>query len=90
MAKLTLENAAEKAHLSANYWGEVERSKKVPSLDTIFAMAKALSIPPHLLLCLDREEDQHSLRRRVDSLLDECTHEQIELVHRIVHAVLEP
>jgi len=89
-AKLTLEVAAERANLSGNYWGEVERSQKVPSLDTIVAMAKALGVPAHILLKLDREDDAKNLRKRIDAMLDRCSREQLELASRIMHAVIEP
>jgi transcriptional regulator with XRE-family HTH domain len=88
-AKLTLETAAERAQLSGNYWGEVERSTKVPSLDTMVAMAKALDVPIDVLLHLDREEDEKNLRKTMEALLDGCTSEQLELAHRVVKAVLE-
>lgn len=89
-ANLTLEKAAERAQLTSNYWGEVERSKKVPSLDTIAAMAKALRIPVHVLLYLDREEDEKNLRKRIEGLLDSCSRDQLELVHRVAKAIVEP
>ncbi len=89
-ARLTLEQAAEKAQLTGNYWGEVERCKKVPSLDTIVAMAKALSVPAHVLLLLEREEDERNLRKRMEILLHKCSTEQLELVHRVTKAIVEP
>lgn len=89
-AKLTLERAAERADLSGNYWGEVERSKKVPSLDTIVAMATALEVPAHVLLKTEREDDAKNLRKRIELMLDGCTREQLELIHRIMNAVIEP
>jgi transcriptional regulator with XRE-family HTH domain len=89
-AKLTLEMAAEKAQLTGNYWGEVERSKKVPSLDTIVAMARALRVPAHVLLALEREEDERSLRKRIETLLDGCDRKRLDLVYRVAKAIVEP
>jgi transcriptional regulator with XRE-family HTH domain len=88
--KLTLETAAERANLSGNYWGEVERNKKVPSLDTIVAMADALGISVESLMKAEREEDTKNLRRRVDVMLNACSREQLELMHRLMIVVLEP
>src|SRR5216683_4806527 len=68
-AKLSLEEAAERGNITGNFWGDVERSKKVPSLDTIVAMAKGLGLPPSILLLLEREEDPRDLKKRMDSLL---------------------
>lgn len=89
-ARLSLEKAAERGEITANFWGDVERGKKVPSLDTIVAMAKALEIPPSILLVLERQEDPRDIRKRIDSLLDKSNPQQLELVHRITKVLLEP
>ena len=89
-AKLSLEKAAERGNITGNFWGDVERSKKVPSLDTIVAMAKGLGVSPSALLVLEREEDPRDLRRRMDSLLSKCSPQQLELLHRIAKVIIEP
>lgn len=89
-AKLSLEKAAERGEITPNYWGDVERSKKVPSLDTIVAMAKGLGLPPSTLLILEREEDPRDLKKRMDSLLSKSSPQQIELIHRIAKVIVEP
>src|SRR5260370_17385906 len=67
---LSLEKAAERARLSGNYWGEVERGRKAPSLDTIASMPTALALPAHHLLLLEREEGANALRGKLASLLN--------------------
>jgi transcriptional regulator with XRE-family HTH domain len=89
-AKLSLERAAERGDITGNYWGDVERTKKVPSLDTIVAMAKGIGVAPSTLLLLEREEDGPDIRKRIEALLNRCTPQQLELVHRITKVVLEP
>jgi transcriptional regulator with XRE-family HTH domain len=89
-AKLSLENAAERGNITGNFWGDVERGNKVPSLDTIVAMARGLALPPSTLLLLEREEDPRDIRKRIDSLLTKCTPQQLEMVHRIIKVLLEP
>ena len=89
-AKLSLEKAAERADITANFWGDVERGKKVPSLDTIVAMAKGLSLSPRILLSLEREEDDRDIRKRIETLLNRCTPQQLELVQRVVSVLVEP
>lgn len=89
-AKLSLERAAELGEITGNYWGDVERSKKVPSLDTIIAMSKGLGVPPSTLLLLEREEEPRDVRKRLESLLNKCTPQQLELIHRIAKVVIEP
>jgi transcriptional regulator with XRE-family HTH domain len=89
-AKLSLESAAERGSITGNFWGDVERGNKVPSLDTIVAMAKGLAVPPNVLLLLEREEDPRDIRKRIDSLLTKCSPQQLEMVHRIIKVLLEP
>lgn len=47
---LTLEQLAEKSALTPNYIGTVENGRRDPSLSTVLALAKGLSIPPAELL----------------------------------------
>jgi transcriptional regulator with XRE-family HTH domain len=89
-ARLSLEKAAERGDITANFWGDVERGKKVPSLDTIVAMAKGLSLSPRILLSLEREEDERDLRKRIQTILDRCTPQQLELIHRLASMLVEP
>jgi transcriptional regulator with XRE-family HTH domain len=89
-AKLSLENAAERGNITGNFWGDVERGNKVPSLDTIVAMARGRALPPSVLLLLEREEDPRDIRKRIDSLLTKCNPQQLEMVHRIIKVFLEP
>ena len=89
-SKLSLEKAAERGEITANFWGDVEREKKVPSLDTIVAMAKGLGVSPRILLSLEREDDERDLRKRLDSLLAKCSTQQIELIHRVASVLIEP
>lgn len=87
-ARLSREEAAERGSLSANFWGEVERAEKVPSLDTILGMAKGLQISPAALL-VDREDDPN-LRKKTYSLIDRATPEQLALLHRIAKVIVIP
>jgi transcriptional regulator with XRE-family HTH domain len=89
-SKLSLEKAAERGEITANFWGDVERENKVPSLDTIVAMARGLNVSPRVLLSLEREEDERDLRRRIESLLSKCSPQQLELIHRVVSVLVEP
>jgi transcriptional regulator with XRE-family HTH domain len=89
-AKLSLEEAGERGSITGNFWGDVERCNKVPSLDTILAMAKGLNVPPCTLLMIERGEDERSLRKRMESLLDKCSPQQLELIHRIAKLIVEP
>jgi transcriptional regulator with XRE-family HTH domain len=89
-SKLSLEKAAERGEITANFWGDVERGNKVPSLDTIVAMARGLNVSPRVLLSLEREDEERDLRKRIELLLGECSPEQLELIHRVVSVLVEP
>ena len=47
---LTLEQVAEKADLSANYIGMVERGEKIPSLESFISIVNALGVSADMVL----------------------------------------
>ena len=49
-AKLTQEQLAWKAELTPDFIGRIERAERTISVDNLEKLAKALKIPPHLLL----------------------------------------
>lgn len=51
MRKLRQEDLAEKAGLSTNYVGALERGEKVPSLETLIDIINALDISADMILC---------------------------------------
>lgn len=53
-------------------------------------MAKGLGVSPDTLLLLDRETDSRDIRKRVDTLLNNATPQQIELLYRVIKTVIEP
>jgi hypothetical protein len=76
--------------ITANFWGGVERGKKISSLDTIVATAKGLSLSPWILLSPEREEDERDLRKLIETLLDKSTPQQLELMHKLATVLVEP
>jgi transcriptional regulator with XRE-family HTH domain len=48
-ANLTQEELAERAGLSANYVGEIERGERNPSVLALFALARGLAVSPAAL-----------------------------------------
>jgi transcriptional regulator with XRE-family HTH domain len=89
-AKITQEEAAEAARLNSKYLGEIERGEKRPSFEVIIALAKALKVPPERLFHFDREEtDEKIVRKKVDTLLQKTSPQQLQLVYRMLKALLE-
>jgi transcriptional regulator with XRE-family HTH domain len=81
-AKLSLDKAGEKGGLSGKYWGEVERAEKSPTLEKVSDMARALDVPLHSLVQLEREEDEEKpLRKRIDNILDKSSVHQLKRLY---------
>ncbi len=81
-ANLSLDKAGEKGGLSGKYWGEVERSEKSPTLETVFNMADALDVPIHALVQIEREEDEtRILRKRIENILDKSSVPQLKRLY---------
>src|SRR5689334_10586893 len=89
-AKVTQEDAAEKAQLNPKYLGEIERGEKRPSFDAIVAVAKALGTSPAALFQFEDEADERILRKRIESLLNRATHQQLQQAYRLLKALIEP
>jgi transcriptional regulator with XRE-family HTH domain len=81
-AKLSLDKAGERGGLSGKYWGEVERSEKSPTLEKAGEMAKALGVPLHALVQIEREEeDEKVLRKRIESILNLSSAKQLKRIY---------
>lgn len=88
-AKLSVDRAAERAGISASFWGEVELQKKVPSLQIVVAMAKGLSVPVSVLLQVDHDEEDPVIRRQLDKVLKKASGEKLRLIYRLAKNVVE-
>jgi transcriptional regulator with XRE-family HTH domain len=89
-AKLTQEQAAEKAGITANFLGYVERGTKQPSLNMIFALAKALSVSVETFFRFERaEHDEVALRKRISALVERANLEQLHLTYSFLKYVIE-
>jgi hypothetical protein len=53
-------------------------------------MAKGLNLLPRILQPIEREEDDRDLRKRIDAILDRCSPQQLELIHRLAAVLVEP
>ncbi len=90
-AKVTQEETAEAAGLNSKYLGEIERGEKRPSFEAVLSLAKALRTTPAAFFEFNRvETDPKVLRRRIDSLLGQCTPQQLQQAYRLIKALLEP
>jgi transcriptional regulator with XRE-family HTH domain len=88
--ELTLEQASERADLSAKFLGEVERGMRRPSFESIMALARALNVSPVTFFQFD-EAAAHgtAVRQRIEEVLAGCTAEQLQQAYRILRAIVE-
>jgi transcriptional regulator with XRE-family HTH domain len=88
--ELTLEQASERADLSAKFVGEVERGMRRPSFESILALARALNVAPVTFFQLE-EAGVHgtAVRQRIEEVLAGCTAEQLQQAYRILRAIVE-
>jgi transcriptional regulator with XRE-family HTH domain len=88
---LTIEKASEKAGLTPNFLGLLERGKKRPSFQAIIDLAKAFNVQPRVLFQFEGDDlDPRVLNRRIAGVLAACTPEQLQQAYRIIRAVFEP
>jgi transcriptional regulator with XRE-family HTH domain len=90
-AQITQEDAAERAHLNPKYLGEIERGEKRPSFEAILALSTALNVSPAAFFQFDQEDrNEKALRKKIEVLLQKSDPEQLQRVHRVLKALLEP
>jgi transcriptional regulator with XRE-family HTH domain len=90
-ARITQEDAAEKAQLNSKYLGEIERGEKRPSFEAILALADALNTSPAAFFQFDNEEgNEKILRKKIEALVSESSLQQLQHAYRILKALLEP
>jgi transcriptional regulator with XRE-family HTH domain len=88
--ELTLEQASERADLSAKFLGEVERGMRRPSFESILALARALNVAPAAFFQFEESGTRGiAMRQRIENALAGCTPEQLQQAYRILCAVLE-
>jgi len=90
-AKLTQEQIAEKAGVTPNFLGYIERGKKQPSLNLVFALARALNVPVETLFRFERaERDETALRKKICGLVEGANLEQLHVAYGVLKYVIEP
>jgi hypothetical protein len=88
MKKMRQEDLAEKAGLSTNYVGALERGEKVPSLETLIDILNALDISADMVLCdviHKGYEVKHSL---LAEKLDKLTQEDRARIYDVIDTLI--
>lgn len=85
---LTRESFAEKADISTNYLGRMERGTENPTLDMLFKIAKALNVETWELLDFKHETNHRELKELLTELLNEAETEQLRLAVKILRSIV--
>ncbi len=87
----TLEQASERADLSAKFLGEIERGMRRPSFESILALARALEVSPIAFFRFEGPRiDKAAVRGSIDAVLAGYTAEQLQRAYRILCAIVDP
>ena|ERR1700720_204517 len=87
---LSREAVAERAGISANYLGEVERGEKFPTLDMIERIASALQVLPPTFFDYEAEEvDNNVLLSKLQHLLSDRSTDQLQQALRVLKALFQ-
>jgi transcriptional regulator with XRE-family HTH domain len=90
-AKLTQQELGDEIGKGGKFLSDIERGVKLPSVDTIFALAKALKLSPSVFFTFERDEtDSTVLREAITALLVKSDPKQLQRIHRVVKAMLDP
>jgi transcriptional regulator with XRE-family HTH domain len=86
--KMRQDNLAEKAGLSVNYVGMVERGEKIPSLKTFISIVNALGVSADMILC-DVVDNGFMVRNTIlTEKLDKLSAEQRNRIYSVIDALL--
>jgi transcriptional regulator with XRE-family HTH domain len=89
-ASLSREIVAERAGITANYLGEIERGEKWPTLDMIERIAMALQVlPPSFFEYEDQEVDHGILMGKIQRLLSSRSTDQLQQAVRVLKALFQ-
>jgi transcriptional regulator with XRE-family HTH domain len=87
-ANLSRETAAEKARITANYLGEIERGEKWPAFDMLGQLASALNVAPASFFQFqDEEVDPAILLAKINQLLEARDVKQLQQALRLLKAL---
>src|SRR5229473_4798085 len=89
-ASLSRELVAEKADITVNYLGEIERGEKWPSLEVIEQLAEALSVSSHAFFEFEAEETESGvLLSKLQHMLANRNTEQLQQALRVLKALFQ-
>ncbi len=87
--KLRQEDLAEKANLSINYVGAIERGEKIPSLETFISIINALGVSADMVLADVIEKGYIVKTSMLAQKLDKISNEDRAMIYDVIDAILK-
>ena len=88
-AGVTRELAAERAGITPNYLGQIERGEKWPTFEVIEGLARAVQVTPNAFFDYQADENSpESIRKQISQLLSDKDVRQLQRALRILQALL--
>lgn len=85
---LTQDRLSEMAGITNNYLSNIERSRSIPSLETLMSICSALDVTPnHILIGTDDTQPEYLLND-ITNLLSECTPRERRIVFSFVDILI--
>lgn len=80
--KLSQAQLAEKIDIGTKFLGDLETARRSPSFETIVSIAKELDVPVYDLFYFEKSEDEPKVvRRRLETILNRCSPQQIKQIY---------
>ena len=87
--KLRQEDVAEKANLSVNYIGAVERGERIPSLETFIAILNAIGSSADVVLCDVLEMGYEVKNSLINEKLQALSKEDRTNIYEVLDVLIE-
>lgn len=86
--KLRQEDLAEKANLSTNYIGAIERGEKIPALETLINIMNILNVSSNVILCDVVKADYDVKASLISEKIDSLSNENQENVYAVIETMI--
>jgi transcriptional regulator with XRE-family HTH domain len=88
--KLSQAQLAERIGVGTKFLGDLETARRSPSFETIVSIAKELEVPVYDLFHFGKNaDDPKQVRRRLETLLNRCTPQQIKQIYGHARCVVD-
>ncbi|MDR1685181.1 MAG: helix-turn-helix domain-containing protein [Desulfovibrio sp.] len=86
--KLTQEELSELSSINSKHFSAIERGMANITINNLDNIANSLNISIQTLLEVEHRKSKGELCKDIIKILDESDHEQVQLIHRIIHDIV--